>query len=124
VLRLFQSIFGGAVDVDARYPERVVDRHTPSGSARSEAGVLQFNLDMLSEVLSRAEQQLWATPITLILDRMNSKRDRARDNALEIGLEELHSASGRTAILLPMVIPRSELRPRTDLLVEAQRYLA
>ena len=25
VLRLFQSIFGGAVDVDARYPERVVD---------------------------------------------------------------------------------------------------
>jgi len=79
---------------------------------------------MLSEVLSRAEQQLWATPITLILDRMNIKQDQARDNALEIGLEELHSASGRTAILLPVVVPRSELRPRTDLLVEAQRYLA
>jgi hypothetical protein len=108
VLRLVQSIFGGAVDVDARYPERVVDRHTP----RSEAGVLQFHLDMLSEVLSRAEQQLWATPITLILDRMNIKRDQARDNALEIGFEELHSASGRTAILLPVVVPRSELRPR------------
>ena len=90
----------------------------------ADAGVLQFHLDMLSEVLSRAEQQLWATPITLILDRMNIKRDQARDNALEIGLEELHSASGRTAILLPVVVPRSELRPRTDLLVEAQRYLA
>jgi hypothetical protein len=57
-------------------------------------------------------------------DRMNIKRGQARDDALEIGLEELHSASGRTAILLPVVIPRSELRPRTDLLVEAQRYLA
>lgn len=90
----------------------------------ADAGVLQFHLDMLSEVLSRAEQQLWATPIILILDRMNIKRDQARDNALEIGLEELHSASGRTAILLPVVVPRSELRPRTDLLVEAQRYLA
>ena len=49
---------------------------------------------------------------------------RARDNALEIGLEELHSARGRSAILLPVVVPRSELRPRTDLLAEAQRYLA
>jgi hypothetical protein len=90
----------------------------------ADAEVLQFHLDMLSEVLSRAEQQLWATPITLILDRMNIKQDQARDNALEIGFEELHSASGRTAILLPVVVPRSELRPRTDLLAEAQRYLA
>jgi hypothetical protein len=90
----------------------------------ADAGVLQFHLDMLSEVLSRAEQQLWATPITLILDRMNIKQDQARDNALDIRFEEMHSASGRTAILLPVVVPRSELRPRTDLLAEAQRYLA
>lgn len=90
----------------------------------ADAGVLQLHLDILSEVLSRAEQQLWATPAPLILDRMNIKRDHARGNAHEIALQELHSASGRTAILLPVVVPRSELRPRADLFVEAQRNLA
>lgn len=90
----------------------------------ADAGVLQFHLDILSEVLSQAEQELWARPVSLILDSMNIKRDHARGNAHEVALQELHSASGRTAILLPVVVPRSELLTRPDLITEAQRYLA
>ena len=54
---------------------------------------------------------------------MGIKRELATDTAPEIVLDELHSASGRTAIMLPVSIPPGELRPRTDLLAEAQRYL-
>jgi hypothetical protein len=54
---------------------------------------------------------------------MGIKRERATDTAPEIVLDELHSATGRTAIMLPVSIPPGELRPRSDLLAEAQRYL-
>ena len=53
----------------------------------ADGGVLRFHLDMLSEVLSRADRELWATPITLILDRMNIKQDRLGTMPWRLGLK-------------------------------------
>jgi hypothetical protein len=71
----------------------------------------------------KAQEQLWSKRISLIVDRMGIKRERATDTAPEIVLDDLHSATGCTAMMLPVSIPPGELRPRSDLLAEAQRYL-
>lgn len=89
----------------------------------ADAGTLRLHLDILIEVLGRAQEQLWSKRISLIVDRMGIKRKRATSTAAEIVLDELHSASGRTAIMLPVSIPPGELRPRSDIFAEAQRYL-
>lgn len=114
----------GAGDTNvAAIETRLNEIESELGSLGADAGTLRLHLDILIEVLGRAQEQLWSKRISLIVDRMGIKRELATDTAPEIVLDELHSASGRTAIMLPVSIPPGELRPRTDLLAEAQRYL-
>jgi hypothetical protein len=89
----------------------------------ADAGTLKVHLDMLIEMLARAEEQLSSKRIALIVDRMGIKRERAADTAPELGLDELTSANGRSLIVSLVSIPGDELRPRRDLFAEAQRYL-
>jgi hypothetical protein len=89
----------------------------------SDTGTLRFHLDTLNDVLGRAEEQLWATRTTLIVDRKGIKREQPSDTAAEVALDELHSATGQTAIMVLVSVPRGEIGTRGDLLKEAQRYL-
>ncbi|TCT21312.1 hypothetical protein [Thiobaca trueperi] len=86
-------------------------------------GVLDAHLDIVVELLDDAPRQIWAEPITLVLDAMNIQRD-ARDPAARcIDLWELRNALGRRAVMLPLTIVPGDLPEREDLVTAALRYL-
>lgn len=89
----------------------------------SDTGTLKFHLDTLNDVLGRAEEQLWTTHPSLIIDRKGIKREQPSDDAIELKLDELNNADGRRAAALLLSVPRGEIRTRGALLSEAQRYL-
>jgi len=66
---------------------------------------LDKNLEILIDVLSQAEHQLWAQPLTLIVDRMGIRRNTPVDDAQELDLRELHNAAGRQLIARMVLIP-------------------
>lgn len=85
--------------------------------------VLQTHLDILIEVLSQAERQLWSETTILSLDRMNIQRDAQSPWARQIELQELHNARGDRLVHLLISLSPDELPQREDLLTAAQRYL-
>lgn len=89
----------------------------------SDDGVLLAHLDMVTDLLGDAEHQFWAEQVTLYLDAMNIRRDAQHPTARQVLLQELHSTSGRTAVMLPISIAPSELPQREDLVAAAERYL-
>lgn len=89
----------------------------------SDTGTLKFHLDTLNDVLGRAEEQLWVTHPSLIIDRKGIKCEQPSDDAIELTLDELNNADGRRAVALLVNVPRGEVRTRGALLSEAQRYL-
>jgi hypothetical protein len=93
------------------------------GRLGADSGMLEAHLGTLIEVLSRPQENLWLTPISLIVDRMGIKREHADVGALELKLDELHNAAGRSAIIRLVSIARDVLPPRHDFLREAWRYL-
>lgn len=86
-------------------------------------GLLHAHLDILVEVLERADRNLWSTSTALIVDRMGVKHERPKGGARQLDLDELHSANGRSEVMRLVSIAREELPPRRDLLQEARRYL-
>jgi hypothetical protein len=86
-------------------------------------GALQASLDIVTEVLGHAEQQLWSRELVLHLDRMNVQRDEQDASAQRIVLQELHNARGIQLVTLPVSLVPAELPPREDLLTAAARYL-
>ncbi|MEZ5446907.1 MAG: hypothetical protein R3F45_14165 [Gammaproteobacteria bacterium] len=89
----------------------------------SDTGTLKFHLDTLNDVLGRAEEQLWTTHPSLVIDRKGIRREQASGDAIELQLDELNNADGRRAVALLLSVPRGEIRTRGALLSEAQRYL-
>lgn len=89
----------------------------------SDTGTLKFHLDTLNDVLGRAEEQLWTTHQSVIVDRKGVKREQPSDDAIELEFPELNNADGRRAVALLLSIPRGEVRRRSDRLADAQRYL-
>ena len=89
----------------------------------SGAEVLESNLEEVVEVLGDAPKQLYANSRHLILDRMGIVREHPEGNSLDIRLMELHSANGRSLVVLPVTISRRELPAPKDLIAEALRYL-
>ena len=71
--------------------------------------VLNFNLDVLDEVLTNSQDNLYHDSIAVIVDRMNIKRNSVSKTANELIWNELHSANGliRTAIMVSY--PTSQL---------------
>jgi hypothetical protein len=85
--------------------------------------VLGAHLGIVVELLGDAEHQLWGEDITLHLDAMNIQRPAQNPSARQIHLQELHNASGRRAVMLPISLTPRELPPREDFITAAQRYL-
>ncbi|MFZ4479860.1 MAG: hypothetical protein ACOYNZ_08220 [Rhodoferax sp.] len=84
---------------------------------------LSGQLDVVTDLLSNAEKQLWAEPVELHLDRMNIKRDASYPDVRRISLPELHNARGENmALLLVSVNPR-ELPQRDKSFANADRLL-
>ena len=86
-------------------------------------GTLNAHLATLIDVLARAEEQLKASRVNLIVDRMGIKRQQITDTAPELVLNELTSADGRSLIMSLVSIPRGEYQPRRTLFSEGQRFL-
>lgn len=84
---------------------------------------LHAHLDIVVEVLTDAQRQLWLDDVELHLDGMNIRRDPQHNAARRIYLPELHNARGRRLVALPVCISLDELPPRDDFFTAAQRYL-
>lgn len=66
---------------------------------------IEKHLEILTDVLANAKQQLWDEPLPLIVDRMGIRRSAASDDAPELHLTELHNAAGRRLIVRLVKIP-------------------
>jgi hypothetical protein len=86
-------------------------------------GLLQSHLDVLVDVLAKAEQNLRSEPLALCVDRQGVKRSQPSALAPPIALAVLHNAAGQSVIMRLVSIARSDLPPPPDFLREAQRYL-
>lgn len=88
-----------------------------------DAKALQTHMDIVAELLSQAERQLWGETIALNLDRMNIQREAHDPSARQIVLQELHNARGARLVLLLISLLPSEMPQREDFFAAAQRYL-
>lgn len=87
------------------------------------AGVLAAHLDIVVDVLTRAEHHFWSARTALIVDRLGVKQTRAGALAPELELTVLHNAAGQRLVARLVGIARAALPPPRDWLREAQRYL-
>ena len=81
------------------------DIETQLGTVGGDDRYLEKHLEILIDVLSNAERQLWVEPLALIVDRMGIQRHTAADDAPELALRELHNAAGRRLITRLVKIP-------------------
>jgi hypothetical protein len=66
---------------------------------------IEKDLEILIDVLSNAEHQLWVDTLTLIVDRMGIRRNAASADAPELTLRELHNAAGLQLIARMVMVP-------------------
>jgi hypothetical protein len=66
---------------------------------------IEKDLEILIDVLSHAEHQLWVDSLTLIVDRMGIRRNHASADAPELVLRELHNAAGLQLIARMVMVP-------------------
>ncbi len=92
------------------------------GKLGADEGVLKTHLEVVAERLQDAERQLWSEEIRLCLGPMNIRRDPDYPSARQIVLQELHTARGERAVMLPVAITLRDLPPREDFLTAVQRY--
>jgi hypothetical protein len=86
-------------------------------------GMLQTHLDVLVDVLAKAEQNLRSESGTLIIDRQGVKQLQPSSLAPPITVTRLHNAAGRSVVVRLAGITRANLPPPPDFVREAQRYL-
>ena len=88
-----------------------------------DSDTLTVNLDILIDILSNADQQMWIDTKTLYVDRKGIKRAHENDSTLTLLLHEVGGSLGRTLILLPVIVQRDEIPAPKNFLTEAARYL-
>lgn len=66
---------------------------------------IEKHLEILVDVLSNAERQIWAQPLRIIVDRMGIRRNVATEDAPELELTELHNAAGRRLVVQMVAVP-------------------
>lgn len=71
--------------------------------------MLEVYLDIVADVLGRAEEHLWVGKETLVLDRMGIKRKEAVGGAVETALDVLGDARGRRRVFSLVAIPLNGL---------------
>jgi hypothetical protein len=86
-------------------------------------GLLAAHLDIVVDVLTRAEHHFSSTRTTLIVDRLGVKQTQASEQAPEIGLTVLHNAAGQRLVARLVGIASTALPLPRDWLREAQRYI-
>ena len=89
----------------------------------ADGSALQGRLDIVADLLSQAEQQLWAEDFVIHLDNMNIRRDAQDASAQRIALQELHSARGTRLMMLLVSLAPGELPRRENVMSVAARYL-
>jgi hypothetical protein len=89
----------------------------------TDAGALQGRMDIVTDLLGHAEQQLWGEDFVIHLDNMNIRRDAQDVSAQRITLQELHNARGAILAMLLVSLTPGELPRRENFIAAAQRYL-
>jgi len=118
----FEAQEGARPDPDALNAELQVTE-SELASLGADSGALQANLDIVTDVLGHAEQQLWGGDLVMHLDRMNIQRDAQQASAQQIELHELHNAHGHHLVVLMVSLAPGELPQREDFSTAAARYL-
>jgi hypothetical protein len=90
----------------------------------ADSSALQARLHIVADLLSQAEQQLWAEEFVIHLDNMNIRRDAQDASAQRITLRELHNARGASLALLLVSLAPGELPRRENVMSAAARYLS
>jgi len=102
---------------------RLEEIESQLSAPRSGNGLLNANLDIVMDVLTHAEDNLWSASLSLIVDRMGVKQTQATALAPEINVTTLQDSAGRSLIARLVRIDRNALPAERDLLREAERYL-
>jgi hypothetical protein len=82
--------------------------------------LLKVHLDIVADVLTQAEHNLWLAHSPLVVNRMGVKQAHASALVPEINLAVLHNAAGRNLVARLVGIARTDLPPQRDLLRELQ----
>lgn len=86
-------------------------------------GLLNTNLEIIVDMLTQAEQNIWIAQSPLTINRMHVKQSQVSAEAPEINLTVLHNINGRSLVARLVSIAYGDLPPRRDFFVEAKRYL-
>jgi hypothetical protein len=84
--------------------------------------VIPRHLEILVDTLAKAGEQLRIEPVTILMDRLGIVQASPSGTTIELKLRELRNAVGRSAVALPIAIPRGEIAKR-DILAEVRREL-
>ncbi len=75
-------------------------------------GRLPRHLDLLVDTLDHAADQLRLESVDLRMDRMGIRQEGPGEAALDLRLLQASDATGRSVVVLPIVIPREAIRVR------------
>jgi len=85
---------------------------------------LSGQLDIVTDLLADAENQIWAEPVDLHLDRMNIKRPAENPDARQISFQELHNTRGQSLVMLFVSLNPAELPQRQKFSASSGQILA
>jgi hypothetical protein len=85
--------------------QRINDIESQLSAVGGDDRYLELNLEILIDVLANAQQQLWAQPLPLIVDRMGIRRNQASADAPALALTELHNKAGRRLVARLVMLP-------------------
>jgi hypothetical protein len=86
------------------------------------AATLPRHLDILVETLDKAQEQLFAQRLSILMDRLGIRQDAPGGTTVQLDLVEVRNANGRAVVVLPIAIPRDAIAKR-DVFAEAKRLL-
>jgi hypothetical protein len=86
------------------------------------AATLPRHLDILVETLGKAPEQLFAQPLSILMDRLGIRQDQPGGTTVQLELVEVRNATGQAVVVLPVAIPRDAIAKR-DVFAEASRLL-
>jgi hypothetical protein len=109
-------------DDAATIEARLADVEKRLQAAGSGAGTLPLHLDLLVDTLEKADEQLRIATVPLLMDRLGIKQSKPGGTTVELQLTEVRNAAGQAIVVLPVAIPRDQIRKR-DVMAELRREL-
>ena len=93
--------------------------------AKSSLALLDGYIDHINAVLAHPEQQVGAQRVRMRVNLLGIKVDAPTSDEVvnELDLTDLSIGEGLRATIVFVRIPREELAPKEDLLVQAERFL-